>query len=93
MFTSLDTKSLPKIGLLLKERIVSLSGADSFLSELAFISKGGKNGNDRVALPKSVPTHLNIKLRSDFVYFLKNALPKSVPIHLNIKLRSDFVYF
>ena len=38
------------------------TGANSFLSELTPIQKGGKNENGRVDSPESVPIHLKPQL-------------------------------
>ena len=39
---------------------IAPKGANSFLSDLIRIQKGGKNENGRVASPESVPIHLKM---------------------------------
>ena len=55
-------------------------GANSFLSELTTILKGGKNENPRVASSESVPIHLNIHVSS----FPLPGLPSSVTPGMHI---------
>ena len=69
LFAFTNTLFLPIYGQLFMVRILS-RGANSFLSELTPIQKGGKNENGIVGSPGSVPIHLIIPSSFSFLFLL-----------------------